>query len=67
MKCYNCGYGWIYDFMEECPQCNAYVRCCKNCENFAPSVPNFCKQGFLEYNRVTKNQCSGFKENTRLF
>lgn len=64
MKCYNCGNISVPDYMETCPQCNAYIRCCKNCEEYDEYASGNCKAGKWETNKNTKNFCDLFKPNT---
>ncbi|MFQ3675202.1 MAG: hypothetical protein SNJ64_01500 [Endomicrobiia bacterium] len=70
MKCYNCGNTSIYDYQDTCSQCNAYVHCCKNCQEYDEdgwSSTNNCKAGKWEQNKTSRNFCDAFKGNDKLW
>lgn len=47
-SCYRCGKEWTSltkkqpGVKETCPQCNAYLHCCRNCKWYLPGKPNDC-------------------------
>ena len=53
---------------DECPHCNADVRCCKNCRFFDPGKSNQCSEPQADYvrDKVKANFCEFFEANNRL-
>lgn len=49
-------------FRELCPHCDAYLHCCKNCQNYEPGRPNNCKIPGTEQvrDREASNLCEEF-------
>ncbi len=49
MKCWHCGAeqekpasGGRLSFRALCCRCDAWLHCCKNCQNYKPGLPNDC-------------------------
>jgi hypothetical protein len=54
-KCYKCGEELRFDVKigrrDLCPNCYAYLHCCKNCQYWDPTVHNQCVENRSEYIR----------------
>jgi len=53
--CYKCGDELAFDVKigrrDMCPNCYAYLHCCKNCQFWDPSVHNQCVENRAEFIR----------------
>jgi hypothetical protein len=54
-RCYKCGDELVFDVKigrrDMCPNCYAYLHCCKNCRFWDPSVHNECVENRAEFIR----------------
>ena len=54
--CYKCNEELAFDVKigrrDMCPNCYAYLHCCKNCQFWDPSVHNECLENRAEFIRV---------------
>ncbi len=54
-KCYKCNEELAFDVKigrrDMCPNCYAYLHCCKNCQFWDPSVHNECLENRAEFIR----------------
>lgn len=54
-KCFKCGEELIFDVKigrrDMCPNCHAYLHCCRNCEYWDPNVHNQCTEQRSEFIR----------------
>lgn len=54
-RCYKCDEELSFDVKigrrDMCPNCYAYLHCCKNCQFWDPSVHNECKENRAEFIR----------------
>lgn len=50
-----------------CPQCGSDLRCCKNCEHFAPGTTTQCREPESPWvgDRQAENDCSYFEFHRR--
>lgn len=47
-RCYRCATAWVSSLREPavkevCPQCNAFLHCCRNCRFHHPGLHNQCE------------------------
>ena len=49
-------------FKELCPECEAFLHCCKNCRLYSPDVHNHCLSNTTEFvpDRERGNYCDEF-------
>ena len=65
--CYKCGEELIFDVkiqrLDTCPNCSAYLRCCRNCHWWDKNAHNQCRETKAEFirDREAANFCSHFK------
>ncbi|MFN0084107.1 MAG: hypothetical protein ACKVX9_01855 [Blastocatellia bacterium] len=71
MVCHNCGrdiklIGKVVR-TDECPHCNADMRCCKNCRFFDPGRNNQCSEPQADWvrDKLKANFCDFFEPSTR--
>jgi hypothetical protein len=54
-KCYKCGEELVFETKigrrDMCPNCHAYLHCCKNCEFWDQNVHNQCTENRAEFIR----------------
>ena len=54
-RCYKCGEELTFETKigrrDLCPNCHAYLHCCKNCEFWDPNVHNQCTENRAEFIR----------------
>jgi hypothetical protein len=54
-RCYKCNEELLFDVKigrrDMCPNCYAYLHCCKNCQFWDPSVHNECLENRAEFIR----------------
>ena len=66
-QCYKCGAEWVGDtqpgYHESCPDCNAFLHCCLNCQFHDVTMPNECTSSTTEpvQYRDRDNFCDEFK------
>jgi hypothetical protein len=53
---------------DECPHCEADMRCCKNCRFFDPGKNNQCSESQAEWvrDKLKANFCDYFEPNNRV-
>ncbi len=72
MVCHNCGRDIKLIVKvartDECPHCNADMRCCKNCRFFDPGKNNQCSEPQADYvrDKGRANFCDYFEPNNRI-
>jgi hypothetical protein len=54
-RCYKCGEELVFDVKigrrDMCPNCHAYLHCCRNCQFWDPNVHNQCTENRAEFIR----------------
>ena len=64
--CWNCGWEWEETRQpgmgETCPDCFAYIHCCKNCKLYEPTVHNECRSHTSDFvaDKAGRNFCEEF-------
>ncbi len=53
--------------LSECPQCRAYLHCCRMCRHYDPRSPDRCREERAEHvrDRETANFCDWFTPQAR--
>jgi hypothetical protein len=65
--CWSCGKEYAAPDLitreSECPDCAAFLRCCRNCEFYDPSAHNECheSQAELQSDKEVANACDYFR------
>jgi hypothetical protein len=54
--------------LSECPQCHAYLHCCRMCRHYDPRSPDRCREERAEHvrDRETANFCDWFTPQARV-
>jgi hypothetical protein len=62
--CHECGatITEAVGFRDTCPQCQAYLHCCRNCRLYSPSAHNHCLSSTTDFVRdvAAANFCEEF-------
>ncbi|RMF61862.1 MAG: hypothetical protein D6743_12975 [Calditrichaeota bacterium] len=67
MSCYACGTKLSFSQKprreETCPNCHAYVHCCRNCRFYDPGAHNQCREPQAEWvkDKEMANFCAFFE------